>query len=385
VIIATFFLAALLRVDPPSPDTFTRVRLTLAATVCGVPESAVKVTGHDIDITMQGHGVCIGLSGPFAMNIYVGPLPAGVYSVHTGQGTVASEATFIVRDTSRALFVPYAAPITGGINSFVERIESGRPYGMPMPASPAGLVGVTLPGVQLEDPFIVQPNAFIYFDPAQPPDLTHAEPVLFPIAFDGDGALGSQWRTENTLAPRPTGAGPVLYRPLCDGCPAQITATTALPSMSRSDGYLLWLGLGSGELLNAASRIHDISRQSDNLGTVVPVVRRRDFASSFVVVGVPADTRYRALLRIWSLDDAPAAVSIDTPGFHKPLTLTRISADGPLFASVDLSDAIARLPFGATTFDVRVAANAGNVYIWPMISVTNNQTQQVTIFAPDHR
>ena len=384
--IATLLLAALLRIDPPSPDTFTRIKVTLAATICSVAVPDVKVTGHDIDITVLGNGACLPQLGPssYPMNVYVGPLPAGIYNVHTGAGTIASDATFIVRDTSRALFVPYAAPVTGGITSFVERIQS-RPYGMPIPASPAGLVDVTLPPILLDGSVIVQPNAFIYFDPAQPPDLTHAEPVLFPIAFDGNGALGSQWRTENTLAPRQNGPGPVLYRPLCDGCPSQIATTTKLPSMSRPDGYLLWLGLGSGELLNATSRIRDLSRESDNLGTAVPVVRRGDFASSFVLTGIPTDARYRALLRVWSLDDDPVSITIDSPFYHAPLKLTRVNADGPLFGSLDLNVAIATLAGTTPTFDVHVSAVAGNVNIWPMISVTNNQTQQVTIFAPNSK
>jgi hypothetical protein len=384
VIITTVLLAAILRIDPPSPDTFTRIKVTFAATVCGPPVSEVTMTGNDIDIVVHGHGACILLSQPFPMNAYLGPLPAGIYTVRTKAGTVASAASFIVRDTSRVTFAPYAAPITGGVTTFVERAGS-PPYRRDVPPSPAGLTGVTVEPVLLDDLPLVQPNAFIYFDPAQPPDVTHAEPVLFPIAFDGDGALGSQWRTENTLVPRTPGPGPVLYRPLCDGCPAQITTPTKLPSTSRPDGYLLWLGLGSGELLNATSRIRDLSREADNLGTAIPVVRRRDFASSFLLAGIPADARYRALLRVWSLDDDPVAVTIESPGYHAPLQLTRINAGGALFGSLDLNDAIVRLPTGTKTFDVRVSAVAGTVNIWPMISITNNDTQQVTIFAPEHR
>ncbi len=69
------------------------------------------------------------------------------------------------------------------------------------------------------------------------------------------------------------------------------------------------------------------------------------------------------------------------PGFTLPLQ--RSAQDAPWFGSVDVTSSLKQLKQGNTT-TVRIVPGGADpdTRIWAMISITNNETQQVTIISP---
>jgi len=108
----------------------------------------------------------------------------------------------------------------------------------------------------------------------------------------------------------------------------------------------------------------------------VPVVHEDDFRLSFVLPFVPIDARNRVVLRVWS--NEPAFVYVYGFAYLVPL---QVSVNGLPFAVRDLTPDLARLPRDQGSVDVIVRTDGTG--IWPMITVTNNETQQVTIIAPE--
>ncbi|HWS72386.1 MAG TPA: hypothetical protein VN605_09740, partial [Thermoanaerobaculia bacterium] len=127
---------------------------------------------------------------------------------------------------------------------------------------------------------------------------------------------------------------------------------------------------------------------------------------------VPADSRFRAALRVYALaPDATGALvpakgvaggvsifAIDNPSF--PIAQARLHFDDPVPAGADglppvapsfaILDLVAAFPQLANTGEYIVklqphgyaAAGVTQTYLWGFISVTNNDTQQVTMVAP---
>jgi len=404
-------LAAPLRVEPPSPDSATRFKLMFFAAPCGYPAAGVTVNGRrvDVHVGIRG-GVCIDPLQSYMMSVEVGPLPAGTYDVHLDIDTYRAtfETTVVVRDAHPLTFAPIAGPIGGGtevaitrgdlnswdadsgiallggvrssfdIDYYTEREGSAVRMVTP-PARAPGAVDVT---VGIGEESWVERSAFIYYDPSQPPDRAYAEAVLFPIAYDGPGAYGSEWRTENRLVPpvvysTPQFSAPLpqFFTPPCDGCGSILRKALTLPPTSRADGQVVWLLRGTGRDLAASSRIRDVSRPG-NAATSVPVVHEDDFRLSFVLPSVPIDARNRVVLRVWS--NEPAFVYVYGFAYLVPL---QVSVNGLPFAVRDLTPDLARLPRDQGSVDVIVRTDGTG--IWPMITVTNNETQQVTIIAPE--
>jgi hypothetical protein len=226
----------------------------------------------------------------------------------------------------------------------------------------------------------------------EPSDLFYFERILFPLLLDAQGANGSRWITEGTIA------NPQRW-PI-------ITANTIVPiecvtfpctELLAPGSKLKWLGgqyphgaallvsKPDAEDLAFSLRARDISRVADGFGTEIPVVRERDlFTGTMTLLDVPRDPRYRVKLRVYAygaVDGQEGAVKYG--GTTVPLFFDTSCSGGadckliPAYAEVDI-------PAGE-------AGERTNVYIhapllteaWAFASVTNNETQQVTIVTPD--
>lgn len=413
-------------VNPPAPDTASLITFSFLGGCYGADPS-VTVTGKAINFVvrdMPGIAGCVSAFVPYPLTFTFGPLPPGTYDLQSYGQTFTR---LVVREATPFTVSPFAVPVTGGTLVRLERggvqwpgfprdttVKVGNQLvkvewpsdrlAFTAPPAPAGAVDITVDSRYYNDP---RPNlytahsALIYYDPAQPPNQSIAEPVLFPIAFDGPGAYGSQWRTENSLrrfSPTPAYGVPVFFRPPCDGCATELPGKLTLPPMNRPEGFLVWVLRGSEQYLAATSRIRDVSRSESTAGVAVPVARGEDFRSSFVLPDVPIEPGSRAVLRLWSLENAPS-VEVYVEGFiplgggstlqvFKRITLARVSDQEMLFASS--ADFLATpfasppgIPPGTTSkVDLTIRSALGLQTFWPMVSVTNNQTQQVTIVAP---
>jgi hypothetical protein len=208
--------------------------------------------------------------------------------------------------------------------------------------------------------------AITYYDPAAPPDLALFEPILFPIAYNGGGAFGSQWATENALDPK-TG----LFRSAVD------------LDASRPEGVLLWALRGTPGDADAQSRIRETTR--NDMGVEVPVVHERDFrrprgdfgGRGLRILRIPNRANARYTMRIYALGD-PGRMTLDS---DTKIAMSKTNTDGLWFTAIDVADLIARFKTSPASLTVR-ADITHDVPYWAMVSITDNTTQQVTIVSP---
>jgi hypothetical protein len=230
--------------------------------------------------------------------------------------------------------------------------------------------------------------------------------VLFPVNFVGSGAHGSEWITDIRMrndAPVdietvPTfwfdQDSPVLPLPV-PFIPAG--ARASFPGERRDGGAFLFVPLGLDAPLAFSAHIVDQSRSTTDLGAEMPLVRAEDTAHTIRLLEVPVEDRYRARLRVYDYDSVNGRrviVLMRSAGAiitSRELTLTGVPVcvttpclpGRPAFGVLDL-DQIPELR-GHDVVDVTVASRTREARIWAFVSVTNNETQAVTLYSPQHR
>jgi IPT/TIG domain-containing protein len=227
------------------------------------------------------------------------------------------------------------------------------------------------------------------------------EPVLFPIFQPPvDGAFGSRFETIARVGS--TGAlngAPAIYGvdtqcSLADPTmfpfnPFAIVAERFLPTTcSHSVGRIFWIQ--SGTRLGASLRVRDTSRQASSHGVEVPVVKRSDFTNdSLVLLGVPADPRFRKRLRVYGLPMREVVVNVEINGNGAGYVLLQPSeslfepsyAEFTNFATNLPPDSFMRVRlFMGRLPDGTIPPNTPP--FWGLISVTNNDTQEITVISP---
>jgi hypothetical protein len=129
-------------------------------------------------------------------------------------------------------------------------------------------------------------------------------------------------------------------------------------------------------------RAFDVSRDQENYGTAIPVVRFDEAADTMIVFpAVPITPKFRNTLRIYS--DVAMRVTIDVAGMREVVELAP-GADmfQPAFATWT------NFPTGPAQHRVTITAEAtGNppAYagkIWALLTITNNDTQDIMALWP---
>lgn len=227
------------------------------------------------------------------------------------------------------------------------------------------------------------------------------DPILFPIFLPPiKGAFGSEFHT----TPRIWNEGAALvtlygndtscylFDPPIYPLFPQVLAPGAgqdwvlLTGCSTTPGRLFWVPKGQ-DTLAANLRVRDVTREAESHGVQIPVVHKDDFRERVSLLGVPIDKRFRNTLRIYSVARGEVLINLRVgeeshqvwlqPGrdWFEPSSLT--------FTDFPLPE---ELPAGQST--IRVVADAprgpGDVAnpIWAFITVTNNDTQQITTITP---
>jgi hypothetical protein len=231
------------------------------------------------------------------------------------------------------------------------------------------------------------------------------EAVLAPVLVQGTvaGGVRSTWITEAFVrndAPVAVGFG--VGKPECRiGCSegpitkipphATMELTGESPLVSN---VVFYVEKNHADELDFSLHVRDTSRTAFTWGTELPLVRESDFRDGRVVLlNVPRDPRYRLTLRIYSLTqqsqsvhvtvspllDNDVAYSSDVllkPWLGEPDDFPRFAA----YAQVDHFQAL--LPITAAS-PLRVEVEgASSAPIWAFVSITNNETQQVTTVTP---
>jgi len=256
------------------------------------------------------------------------------------------------------------------------------------PAHAAGTVDVTVNIAGKKK--IVLPSAFIY----EPLDTTNFERVLLPIVLFGTaaapGAFGSMWKAEATFHNRSASDVPIVA-PNCNPlilspCAPFIlqSGATVIEPLYGFPGTFAALPRGNLNDIDISLRIYDVSRQSQTWGTSLPVVRATQFKPAVRLIGVPTDPRFRLTLRIYGYGEAgPTNVRVYDPGSTQPLGNVNVDLQGhdPAYLQLDPLAFPGIAPPPTVRIEISSASDPPKP-IWAFISVTNNETQHVTVIAP---
>ena len=418
-------LSATTLFDPPNPTSATPVvaHVTVPPADC-TPRSAGFVrNGSNINITVNLDSPCvIGQLVPNDFAVSLGTLPPGVYSVvadaAVGSSVVSpafDRGTLIVRDAAPPFdIVPNVVPTSGGAirlrgpslvtcpvplplicNPLPVRID-----GQPVTATLVSLneVAVTVPphAAGPVDVSVGTQNstaALDYFDLDQTPEAAFFEPVIFPALVTGAGAFGSQWTTDVALRNDNREALPVASSFLGSLSLFGSVAASSNFVIHQADapaGLLLYAARQGASRLFLDVLARDLSRQSEALGTEIPVAREKDlYDRKFQILLVPTDAKYRVALRLYRTDGAPAVAVYFYSLSDALITLDQVSlspasATTPMFMSATISDLVRRYPALAGKGPLRIEIGGpSSRSMWALVSITNNETQHVTVIAPN--
>ncbi|MEA2462785.1 MAG: hypothetical protein QOJ98_532, partial [Acidobacteriota bacterium] len=227
---------------------------------------------------------------------------------------------------------------------------------------------------------------------------------LFPLTFAGPGAHGSQWRSENII--RNDAAVEVATVPLIwDGysvpevillTPIPVGQRAAMPEEPEDGGLYLYVPRGLEKWLTYSSHIVDRSRSQSDRGSELPVVRAEDTSAEIRLPDIPLRPLFRAHLRVYDFDtETPRNIRIvvtkedGTNVFISRRIFSTFECVNPPcfnprppYATIDLS-AIPELA-DAGEVDISVRSETNDARLWAFVSVSNNNTQHVTMYTPQH-
>jgi hypothetical protein len=216
-------------------------------------------------------------------------------------------------------------------------------------------------------------------------------PLLTPPAF---GAHGAEFRTLFTLE-NPTDVAVEIdgIRDQChgggclpSGCDDYLVLlphTAACPPYQGTPGRFLILFDGEFDRLAANLRVHDVSRNDQNFGTEIPIVRERELTTAPIhLPGVPVTAGFRNTLRIYGTRAASVRVTIGNQTTDIALTPGAGNFDPAYAISTAFPVAAPGKPSTLRVTVTPLDTSADAARIWAFVSVTNNETQLITTMTP---
>lgn len=235
------------------------------------------------------------------------------------------------------------------------------------------------------------------------------EVVLLPILTRGErsGAHGSVWVTDFTVyngLPSEISGSEIWPLVDCVSIPCFDTFipphTAEKPPSPRTSpgelpGVILKLRRDVADQIALALRVRDISREALTAGTEIPVIREKDLSRSVVLLDIPLDGRFRQHLRIYDPLPHEHCVDVSIRYFDMESSLTLRTEERTLMRrdcrqelgntvpnAVELDDLASRATGSGGSIGVEISAKRDTDRIWAFVSVTNNETQHVTLVTP---
>ena len=265
--------------------------------------------------------------------------------------------------------------------------------------------------------------AMLYAAPAMAqdqPSLADHHVLLVPVFFFGPGGHGSQWETNVSIASTATESVsmPVPLLGFCSDPDGQIDpneARSICPGYASPSGLLLYVPKTLDlKQLHVNSRVRDVSRAASSAGTQIPAVRESDFRSEeFLLLDIPSDARFRSNLRIYGgtlrfnaeqriiHPGGDVGIEIyDSRDLRVPLVTTAVELSAPQTIEgspylvrpghASFGDLVAAFPQLANvpSYTIRIvpyqslASPPTESSVWAFVSITNNDTQEVTTVVP---
>ena len=373
----------------PTPTHPAEYRVPLGTLPVGQyrVEVSTRVPGN---IRLTGRFI-VRNGSPTPLEVHPFALPTGAFTVtrarlHANRGALCSTATCDdVTISVGGVLIPKAniTPTADGALTFVP------------PDHEEGLVDVV---VTRPSGTVTLPGGFYYFD-RNGIDPSVFERILFPILTQSGGAHGSQWVSEAAIAnPKPWPIVNFNYvEPfVCDlidyPCLERVDAgeVRTFNGESYPRGTFLYSPRADAPNLAFSLRVRDTSRQAEGFGTHIPIVRESDMFTNtdLTLLDVPIDPLYRTKVRMYVLDAGAHTAQVTVVRPNEASVTERSRTYEVSVAAPDL------IQPGYAEFDVPAgrADERANLYIrigdretpsWAFASVTNNETQQVTIVTAD--
>ncbi len=410
-------------IHPMGPTSIDPITLHIPITACTTEEFTVNRVGDVIKVELDLAHVC---DPPVtvAQEVKLEPLPPGSYKVEVfekGRDGVLALGLFVVRNGGPRLVEahPFAIRtnildrprvrltrtdgepvcqltdcsdiilrVGGAVPNDVESAGDGAAWFTAPPLS-RGLVDID---IVRNDTIQKTVGALYYFDE---PDPSIFERILFPVLDDTAGAGGSHWISEAVLA-NPNRWWVENYNSIlpivCITYPCGERLGPQSYARFLGDGYphgvILHAPRNESDALSFSLRARDTSRASQGFGTGIPVVRERDMARdhALALLDVPRDPRYRVKIRMYAIEpfflpQSPTGqLTIIDPATgartEQTIAYSPATAVLPAFAELDL-------PAGAENQRSAIYLEPpAESFGWAFASVTNNETQEVTIITP---
>ena len=239
--------------------------------------------------------------------------------------------------------------------------------------------------------------------------------ILIPIFLDEPvhGALGSVWTSQ--LSMHNSGSSSSLIE-WCSGNPATNTACILI-GLSEADlqpgetqhvlptfyplpsgatpGRVVFFSPKGIDQLAFNLRIADTSRGALNAGTEVPVVRDKDFRTATTrLLNIPIDPRFRLTFRLYQMNSGAADYTLRvfdeaTSALLGSTVVHVVSPDIGLLqlepGYLELGDVTSLVPAGTklpAAIQIEVEPLTTGSAFWTFVSVTNNDTQLLTLVTP---
>jgi len=216
--------------------------------------------------------------------------------------------------------------------------------------------------------------------------------VLVPVlALGQPGANGSVWDTQLWVCN--TSDQPIVYyfgscsvACCCDEINTYPPQETQLVELIQPHGQ--WFEFPVSGFLQIHARFRDRSRESLSAGVELPVVRTDDFFSGELnFIGIPRNSRFRVMLRLYSLEAGVSARIDQIDHFGQLIRQESAYLDPPGPADVGGIPAYAQIAVAPSTTEdaplrLRATSLRPETRFWGFVSVTNNETSEVTIIQP---
>lgn len=346
-----------------------------------------------------------------------------VVAVHAGAATVVGD----FQPREGFTFAPSHVTISGsGFTDGAVEVFFGGVKGTVLEATPTTLRVLTNPvGIPLSpdgDAFTnvsvrvagqaeTFASGLFYFSAYAQPGVEDYTPVIVPLTAGSlTGANGSIWVSELHIFNASTSIlrmpGPETFIVELPIDPAVIIAPrkTEEVFMGRlingMDGAFLFVPTALKDAAKMSLRVRDLSKNATSLGTEIPVPSIDDAAGDITLIDIPVEAKYRATLRIYAFTEAPMNVGVKVfpEDGDTPIQSYNVELDGiihiqpvelppyPAYAILDPLNAVVRasgqqrVRIEITNYNAIVSPPPPK--IWAFVSITNNETQQVTAVTP---
>ncbi|MBV8516643.1 MAG: IPT/TIG domain-containing protein [Acidobacteria bacterium] len=323
-----------------------------------------------------------------------------------------SAFALLAQESTPYSITPNSGPVTGGTQVTIKGDFGTWPYGVifgtagvvatrvdehtlvaTTPPHPAGTVSVS---IFEYDIFLATDLTFTFTGESD----ERFERVLLPIFTPPvHGAFGSEFHTDlDVWNPDPSKTVTLFGAEYDYDQPDPDPSVTVIPggkvtlgrvpeSFDGNPGRFVYVAKDDFDLLGATLRVHDVTREAASFGTEIPIVREHEFSSEKRIAfpHVPIDPRFRNTLRIYSTAATTVTVTVGQQAFAVELQAGSNTYEPAYAAFTNFpSDGV-----GATTVTIdaeRIGVDPPSPLlgppIWAFISVTNNDTQQITTITP---